>query len=252
MVSSTNLKLCFPELSTTEQNQLCKKSLIESGKTLTETGAIWLWNKNKIQSLITATTGEQQFIEAINSNNGVILAMPHLGSWELVNQYISSRYPITTLYKPPRLPQLDNYICTARQRFGAKLCPTSTSGIRNLYKALSKGGLISVLPDQEPGADNGLFAPFFNIQTLSMTLLSRMANKYQVPVFFTYAERLDNARGYKLHFIQANKKVRERVLYESLSSLNKGIEDCIRLIPEQYQWGYKRFKSRPKGEDRFY
>ena len=251
-VSSTNLKLCFPELSDAEHSRLCKKTLIESGKTLTETGPMWLWHKKKIQSLIASTSGEQQFDEAVHCGKGVILAIPHLGSWELVGQYISSRAPMTTLYKPPHLQQLDQYISKARQRFGARLFPTTTSGVRHLYKTLGKGQLVTVLPDQEPGADNGLFAPFFNIQTLTMTLLSRMAHKYQAPVFITYAQRLENARGYKLHFIQANKKVREGVLSESLTSLNKDIEDCIRLIPEQYQWGYKRFKSRPEGEKRFY
>ena len=32
----------------------------------------------------------------------------------------------------------------------------------------------------------------------------------------------------------------------------KGIEDCVRMVPEQYQWGYKRFKTRPEGSDRIY
>ena len=251
-VSTINLKLCFPELSATERSRICKKTLIESGKTLSETGLMWYWNKNKIQSLVTSTSGEQQFNDAVNAGKGVILAIPHLGCWELVGQYISSRGPMTTLYKPPHLPQLDHYISSARQRFGARLFPTTTIGVRHLYKTLGKGQLVTVLPDQEPGADNGLFAPFFNIQTLTMTLLSRMAHKYQVPVFITFAQRLHNAKGYKLHFIQANKKVREGVLLESLTSLNNDIEDCIRLIPEQYQWGYKRFKSRPDGESRFY
>ena len=34
--------------------------------------------------------------------------------------------------------------------------------------------------------------------------------------------------------------------------MNAGVERCVRRIPEQYQWNYKRFRTRPEGEARFY
>ena len=38
-VTRTNIQLCFPQLSSTEQNELIKQSLIETCKTVTELGA---------------------------------------------------------------------------------------------------------------------------------------------------------------------------------------------------------------------
>ena len=36
------------------------------------------------------------------------------------------------------------------------------------------------------------------------------------------------------------------------TTLNKGVEACVRQLPTQYQWTYKRFKKRPAGEAKLY
>lgn len=251
-ITAINLQLCFPQMPPQEREQLAHHSLIESAKTLTETGPMWYWERKKLLSLVHSAPGEDAFRQAVNSGKGVILAMPHLGCWELVNLYCSMHYPVTTLYRRPRIEGLNSYMCHSRQRFGATLVPTTTTGIRHLYKALAKGQLVSILPDQEPGEDNGIFAPFFGVPAYTMTLLSRLAHKYQAQVFYAYAQRLEGSQGYQLHFIEANKKVRDSVLSESVQSLNRGVEECILTVPQQYQWGYKRFKTRPEGESRYY
>lgn len=34
-------------------------------------------------------------------------------------------------------------------------------------------------------------------------------------------------------------------LPRAVAALNQGVEDCVRLAFEQYQWHYKRFQYRP-------
>ena len=36
------------------------------------------------------------------------------------------------------------------------------------------------------------------------------------------------------------------------TALNQGVEACVRQLPEQYQWSYKRFQARPEGEPKLY
>ena len=36
------------------------------------------------------------------------------------------------------------------------------------------------------------------------------------------------------------------------TTINKNIEQQIQKAPEQYLWGHRRFKTRPKGEKDFY
>ena len=39
---------------------------------------------------------------------------------------------------------------------------------------------------------------------------------------------------------------------QAATALNRVIEDCIALAPEQYQWMYKRFSKSPPGRDNPY
>ncbi len=251
-VTQTNIQLCFPELSTFHQQQLVKKSLIEMGKSMAEMGYLWLRPKAQCLKLIHRVSGKEHLISAMAQNRGAIIAAPHLGSWELIGLYCSESFPMTILYRPPRLHQLDEMVRTARQKNGAKLVPTTTKGVKSLYKALANGELIGILPDQDPGKNGGIFAPFFNIQTNTMQLLSRLAIKNHTPVIFCYAERMPKGKGFHLHFIPASQKTSDKEPNTAATHLNADIEKCIRQLPEQYQWSYKRFRSRPEGENKIY
>ncbi|MCF6235404.1 MAG: lysophospholipid acyltransferase family protein [Gammaproteobacteria bacterium] len=251
-ITQTNIQLCFPEFSALQQQDLVKKSLIEMGKSITEIGYLWLRPKTDILKLIHEVSGKKHLIEAMKQNRGAIIAAPHLGTWEVIGLYCSENFPMTILYRPPRLKKLDNMIRTARQKNGAKLVPTTAKGVKSLYKALACNELIGILPDQDPGKNGGIFAPFFNIQTNTMLLLSRLATKNCTPIIFCYAERMPRGKGFHLHFIPANKKISDKNSQIAATGLNADIEKCIRQLPQQYQWSYKRFRNRPEGEKRIY
>lgn len=251
-ITSVNIDLCFPDLSEPQRAQLARRSLIETGKTFAETGTMWLGDATKALTLIKQITGDHLVRDALAQDKGVILAAPHLGAWELAGLYCSAHYPLTSLYRPPRMRELDGMIRAARERLGAKLVPTDASGIRALYKALAQGEAVGILPDQEPGAGNGIFAPFFGVPAYTMVLLSRLAMKTGAPVIFVYAERLPRGAGFHLHFVAGPEAINDGPLEESVRSVNAAVEQCVRALPEQYQWSYKRFRSRPAGERRFY
>ncbi len=247
-ITRINVDLCFPEWDERDRARLVRRSLVETGKTFTETGALWLRDKSRVLSLITQVSGEHLVKDALAQGKGMILAVPHLGAWEAVGLYCSAHYPITSLYRPPRMRELDGMIRQARQRLGATLVPTDAGGIRALYKALEKGEMMGVLPDQEPSAGNGIFAPFFGVPACTMVLLSRLAMKTKAPVVLAYAERLPHGAGYHLHFLPTPRAINEGPLEESVRCLNTAVEECVRALPEQYQWSYKRFRTRPTGE----
>ncbi|HKF93042.1 MAG TPA: hypothetical protein VKB96_00265 [Gammaproteobacteria bacterium] len=91
----------------------------------------------------------------------MILAAPHHGCWELYGLYIAARYPLTSLYRPPRLDYLERVTRAGREHTGARLVRTDTDGIRLLVEALNKGQCIGILPDQVPKPGNGVYTPFF-------------------------------------------------------------------------------------------
>lgn len=252
-ISEINLRLCLPEFSPQEHQRLVHLSLIETVKTVLEAGPMWLWPPAKIQAMIVEpVNGEAAVKAAIQAGRGVIVATPHHGSWEMAGHIAADRWGITSLYKPPRLAGLDHLIRQGRQRLGAQLVATDAKGIRNLYEALSRGEVIGILPDQDPGQSGGTFAPFFGIPANSMALLSRLARKTGAPVFICFCERLPGTQGYQLHCLPAPAGIDDADATIAATAMNAGIEACVRLCPEQYQWSYRRFRTRPVGEPTIY
>lgn len=244
-VALRNIELCLPELSVDERTRLAKRSTLETGKTITELGAMWFWPVQRTRGLIKQVTGEQCIQEALSLGRGVIFASPHIGAWELCGLYCETFGEMTTLYRPPKSIELDRMIYAARKRGGSKLVATDAKGVRSLFQALKRGGVTGILPDQDPGASGGEFAPFFGVQANTMTLLSKLAFKGEVPVILVGAERLPKGEGFHIHAVPVELDYQQANIQQSLLTLNQAIERLIRHCPEQYQWSYKRFKSQP-------
>jgi len=248
----TNLAICFPDLSNKQRSRLLRNNLLETGKGAIETGVLWYWPRKRVIKLIKKVEGLELITTAMKSGKGCIVAAPHLGVWEIIGLYLSTQHPMTLLYRPPPMAGMDSLIRSARERAGANLVPTNRAGVKSLYTALGKGEMVGILPDQDPGHGAGVFVPYFGIQANTMTLLSRLAAKTGATVVFSYVERLPLGRGYKVNFINGSEEINQKDIVTSCTAINAGVEKCVRVLPDQYLWCYKRFRCRPEGEPSFY
>lgn len=246
-----NISLCFNNLNENQREVLVRAHFIEFGKSICEVPVIWKSSPEQLNAIVKDVTGLSEFTRALELGKGVVIAAPHLGAWEFVGYYLSLRAPMTILYRPPHLSALDEPLRHGRERFGVRLVPTDKRGVRALLDALHRGEMIGILPDQDPGRDNGVFAPFFGVSANTMTLLTRLVMRTEAAVFITFAERLPNAQGYRIHFKQVD-FTEQGGVEQGVAALNHALEDAIRMAPAQYLWTYKRFKTRPPGERSLY
>lgn len=252
-IARINLEHCLPELPAAARRRLLFRSFRELGKSFTELGAFFYWPADKLWNEVDSQAYEKVLREAHGLGRGVILAIPHLGCWELLGLYCSARFPMSSLYRTVKPRRLDSIVRLWRQRFGAKLVPLGRAGIKQLFEGLEEGEVIAILPDQDPGRrKRGVFAPFFGIQAKTSSLVVKLARRRRSPVVFSFAERLPGGQGYRLHAIVAGDGIYDAPLEEALTSVNRHIETLVRRAPEQYQWTYKRFRSRPPGEKPFF
>ncbi len=251
-IASRNLVLTFPEMPVADRERLLRRNLWETGKLLLELGPLWLWRGERVLALVRdAVAGEEALTDTVRRRRGAILLTPHLGAWEMAGLYYSSRHPLTILYRPSRLG-LDELSVRGRGRLGGKVVATDARGVRSLLTALRDGEILGILPDQDPGDEGGVFAPFFGISASTMTLVSRLTRNTGAPVFLTWAERLPRGRGFALHLRALPEVTAAGSLEESAAALNRGVEAAVRSLPAQYLWAYKRFKTRPPGESKLY
>lgn len=248
-----NLALCFPGLDERERQGLARRSLAEAIAAMLELGPLWHWKRGRVLSLVRGVSGLERLDAALSAGRGVILLGPHLGAWELVGLYVSSRVPMTTLYRRPRVPVLEGFYRRARERFGAKLVPADAGGVRALYRTLHGGGVVGLLPDQDPGRHGGIFAPFFGVLANTSTLTARLLASTGAVALLAWAERLESGAGYHLHFVEPDwSTLQSGDVVATTCTLNLELERLIRCRPQQYLWSYRRFRHRPAGQSNPY
>ena len=237
--SKQNLEICFPNLSPGELRKLLKKVLIETGKSLTESGLIWNQSFKENAKLIRNIHGENY----LDSPKKTILLVPHIGCWEITGRVIAEKRKITFMYRPLRSSKQNEYLFARRNQGNLTMASADKSGILKIQRALNNGELIGMLPDQDPGKDGGIMAPFFNKEVNTMTLLARLAKKHNAQVLMFWANRLEKGRGYDLNIEPVDLTGNGEDIESYTKVMNKSIESLSRKTPEQYMWGYRRFKS---------
>ncbi len=244
-VTRINIGLCFPKLSRQAQRQLLKKSLIEDGRLLFETLSIWSQPRSKLLDRVIEVVGEENLTEALAKKQGVLLALPHLGAWELAALYCAQFPGLVGLYKPGRIAILDEKIKSVRQRAGLRLFATDQRGVTGLFKALKAGSPVIILPDQVPPKGTGELVDFFNEPAYCTKLYSRLAHVSGAPTLLLAVRRDVAARGFRIEIRPISKSIYSDDLTDSIACLNQSLEAVIHPTPEQYLWSYKRFASRP-------
>jgi KDO2-lipid IV(A) lauroyltransferase len=250
-VAERNLSLIDPSLllpsllltqdSGKSRHVLARAAVIETGKALFETAAVWGRTPTRALALIREVKGQALFDAARMRGKGLIVAAPHLGCWELLNYWLAERAPLSIAYRPPRQSALEPLLLRARGGLPVEQVRASGAGVRTLYRRLEDGGVVGILPDQRPKQGEGIMAPFFGVPALTMVLVSRLAARTGADVLFAFAERLPRGEGFRLHIAQAPAGIADADLDIACAALNRGIEDCVRIAAVQYQWTYKRF-----------
>ena len=214
------------------------KNIGETGKTILEGFSIWSSKESRILKWVKEVKGLDEVHKAQKNNKGIIFLTPHLGCYEITSIYYGSKYPLTVLYRPPRQKWLVNLIKKGRQKGLNKLVPTDKSGVKQILKALRNGEAVGILPDQAANKGEGEWVEFFGRPAYTMVLVSRLAKKTGANLVMAFGERLDNGKGFKIHFKSLSPDA-----VSSPKKLNKLLEDEIRKAPTQYLWNYDKHKG---------
>ncbi|KAA0441934.1 MAG: lysophospholipid acyltransferase family protein [Candidatus Thioglobus sp.] len=238
-VVGKNIELCFPHLDKVERQKLVKKSLLEIGKNISESGFIWCNNFAHNARYILKTNG----LEHLDDGQKTILLVPHFGCWEITGRVISLNKPVTFMYKKMDDEKRNKLLLSLRQQQDLSMASADKKGVLKLQRDLKNGRIIAILPDQYPGPSGGVSADFFGKSCITMTLLAKLARKNNAKVLLTWAQRLDKGKGFELNLKPVDILAKSGAIEDDVAKMNKSIEALILTKPEQYLWNYKRFKG---------
>ena len=84
--------------------------------------------------------------------------------------------------------------------------------------------------------------PFFGQPAYTMTLAARLALQTGATVVLARCERLSWGRGFDLYFEDLPSPLPAE-MDAAVLHLNQAMEHLIRQCPQQYLWGYGRYKQ---------
>ncbi len=250
-VALRNVELAYPDLLPGQRDALQREILRTTARQTLETLRLWTRPHADNMRLIRETQGVALFDAAIASGKGVIVAAPHYGNWELLNQWLAAHTPLAILYRPPDSALGEAFLRQVRADDADRVTQirAEAAGIRQLFKRLRDGGVVGILPDQQPKRGDGEFAPFFGLPAYTMTLLPRLAERSGATVLFAYCERVGDL-AFALRIEPAPAEIASDDTMVATAALNAAVERIARRSPAQYQWTYKRYTLRPSWNGR--
>lgn len=251
-VTRINLAKCFPELSPAELDQRVGQSLMDIGRTLTESACAWIWPAEKSIGLVREVEGLEVLHEALASGKGVVGITSHLGNWEVLNHFYCAQCKPIIFYRPPKLKAVDELLQKQRVQLGNRVAPSTKEGILSVIKEVRRGGAVGIPADPEPSLSAGVFVPFLGTLALTSKFVPGMLAGGKARGVFLHALRLADGSGFKVILEAAPEGMYSDNVEEGVAAMSAVVERYVRTYPTQYMWSMKCFKKRPEGEARWY
>jgi len=215
------------------------EAIAAAGQMILETPVVWFRSRARLERLIRSADGAEAALAACKGK-GALFLTPHLGCFEIAGQWVAMQMPVTILYRRPKMAWLDPLMRAGRGQSNVRLVPADRSGVREMFSALKRGEAAGFLPDQVPGEGEGEWAAFFGRPAYTVTLAAKLAERPNIATFLAYARRLPGGEGYSITVRPLPEKAPAET---STHRLNRALEALVRECPEQYLWGYNRYKT---------
>jgi Kdo2-lipid IVA lauroyltransferase/acyltransferase len=228
-----------------------RQAVAHAGRMILELPKLWLRPAHVPILPHVRFEGAELLDAALAAQQGVLILTPHMGCFEVTAQAIAERWgavqPITVLYRPARKPWLQALVRTSRERPALHAAPATLAGVRQMIRALRKGEMVGLLPDQVPPEGMGVWAPFFGRPAYTMTLAARLVQQTGATLLLTWGERLPRGAGYVQRFFAFPGPLPQDPV-EAATAINRAMETIISQCPAQYLWAYHRYKA-PRAPD---
>ena len=227
-----------------------RPAVAEAGRMVAELPFLWLRPAAEPIGPSLVWHGQALLRAALQSGRGVVMLTPHMGCFEVTAQAIAQDHaaefgPLTVLFRPARKVLLREFTDASRARHGVATAPATLAGVRQMIRALRRGQAVGLLPDQVPPEGMGVWVPFFGKPAYTMTLAARLVQQTGAVPLLIWGERLGGGAGYAVHVSELDEALptTDPAQAESAALINRAMERLIRQCPQQYLWGYHRYKQ---------
>lgn len=246
-VALTNLRLCFPEKTEAEREDLARRHFIAFSRAVLDRTLGWWASKERLERIIRIHGAEH-----LNDPEGkpIILLSPHFVGLDAGATRISMYITGCSVYSNQKNPVFNKLLYDGRRRFNLTVLFSRQEGMRGIIKAMKAGHQFYYLPDMDFGPKESIFVPFFGVPAATIPGVARLVRLTGARVVACITRQV--ADGYEVEVMPPWQDFPGASVEADTEYVNRFIESQVLRMPEQYFWLHKRFKTRPPGEQRFY
>ncbi|WP_417510735.1 LpxL/LpxP family Kdo(2)-lipid IV(A) lauroyl/palmitoleoyl acyltransferase [Methylophaga sp.] len=243
-----NLELCFPEMSQEERETLVKSILNNTGMMMIETAVSWWASDKQLYPRVTYD-GLEHLEAAKQKGKGVILLTGHFTSMEIGGRLIMLQTPAYVMFRHLKNPLFNAVMMRSRIYHSEGI--VMRDDVRAMLRALRKNKVVWYAPDQDFGPRNSIFAKFFGVTAATVPATARMVKMTGAQVVPFVPKRNEDG-SYHIQIFPAWQDYPSGDDVADAQRINDWLESQVRLMPEQYFWLHRRFKTQPDGKGRLY
>ncbi|WP_406380125.1 phosphatidylinositol mannoside acyltransferase [Streptomyces sp. NBC_01618] len=188
----SNLARVVPGASPARLAALSKAGMRSYMRYWMESFRLPTWSPARIKASIEVTDAHR-LTDGLDTGRGVILALPHLGNWDLAGAWVTTdlEVPFTTVAERLKPETLYDRFVAYREGLGMEVLPHSGgAAFGTLARRLRAGGLVCLVADRDLSA-SGVEVTFFG-DTARMpagpALLAQQTGALLLPVTLSYDE----------------------------------------------------------------
>lgn len=243
-IALTNLQLCLPDRSGAERKTIARKHFQAYARSVLERGILWWSSEARLRRLIVV---EPQVPLALIQSGPTILLCPHFVNLDVAGVAVMLETSLCSIYMRQRSKVFDEALRKGRTRFRPVKLFSRGDGIKPIIRAMHEGLPFFMLPDQDFGAKDAEFIPFFGTPAATLTAPARIAAATGAKVIPVVATFLPNYQGWKVKFFPQWENYPGDDMLAATRQMNAFIETRVLEAPSEYFWAHKRFKTRPEG-----
>jgi len=181
--------------------------------------------------------GLERLDRAAAAGRGVLVALPHLGNWDLTGAWIAARgYQLTVVAEPVDPPELFDWFVATRARLGMRVVALGPAAAGEVLRDLRDGRVVALVCDRDLAGD-GIPVEFFGEATTlpgGPALLALRSGAPLLPVG-TYFRAGD---GHAARILEALPTGRQARMRDDVARVTQQLADrfetLIRAAPEQW------------------
>ena len=169
-----NLEYCFPEKSDQERQDILEETFVKAAQYLFGYSE-FLVRSTKHNQDRGVMIGEENILPLLDAGEKVIILAPHAWAVDYPAVMLAAKgYKVTTIMKPQRNPIGDWLMQVQRMQYGGRIFARE-AGVKPFVRSIKDGYLGYWLPDEDFGAANSVFVPFFGTEKATLKGFGKMA-----------------------------------------------------------------------------